>query len=157
MEEQLISFKTALLAKEKGFSNSKSIGKTICIKYDKYESIIDGECTCSIKSKYHNNKLLTLNSRGNYNKPNYGDFSEMTLVLEFPTQSLLQKWIRETHKIYVTALPSYTDDSDNKKHYFELFYGKTLRLFGDKYSYFPTYEEALEVGLFEALNLIKNE
>ena len=69
----------------------------------------------------------------------------------------LQKWLRETHKIYVTASPSYTDGSDNKKHYFELFYGKTLRLFGDKYSYFPTYEEALEVGLFEALNLIKNE
>ena len=116
MEEQLISFETAKLAKEKGFKY-----------FQRIITVLDEE-----DKRFENDE--------------HGI-----------TQSLLQKWIRETHKIYVNALPSYTDNSDNKKHYFELFYGKTLRLFGDKYSYFPTYEEALEVGLFEALNLIKNE
>lgn len=144
MKENIVSFQVAKLAKEKGFE---------------------------IETLYFytkpNSKMFGLDEQGrsysikNISKKLYkcGEDTALSIknVYLAPTQALLQKWIRETHKIYVTALPSYTDDSDNKKHYFELFYGKTLRLFGDKYSYFPTYEEALEVGLFEALNLIKNE
>ena len=131
MEENIVSFQVAKLAKEKGFN----------------------QFYCNT----HYNKIdkLIVDTEGYPNGDRWVEY--MKYCISAPTQSLLQKWIRETHKIYVTALPSYTDDSDNKKHYFELFYGKTLRLFGDKYSYFPTYEEALEVGLFEALNLIKNE
>ena len=138
MKEQLISLETAKLAKEKGF---------------------DWECNCVFFENGIDDDLL-------YYEASAGKTQNSLLEEHYfscddkpfctaPTQSLLQKWLREVHKIYVTALPSYADNSDNKKHYFELFYGKTLRLLGDKYSYFPTYEEALEIGLFEALNLIK--
>ena len=121
MKEQLINFSTAKLAKEKGFDEIVDY----IYRTAPYEDLIE-----------------------NYNRLKHSDGNNP--MISAPTQALLQRWLRETHKIYVAALPSYTDTSDNKKHYFELFYGKTLRLFGDKYSYFPTYEEALEVGLFEA-------
>ena len=144
MEEQRISIETAKLAKEKGFKEHCEYSYYEITEDCYYDDIRNHE-----KYLAHSKGEVTLTSRlaseWNYN------------AFKAPTQPLLQRWLREVHKIYVTALPSYTDTSDNKKHYFELFYGKTLRLFGDKYSYFPTYEVALEVGLFEALNLIKNE
>lgn len=66
-----------------------------------------------------------------------------------PTQSLLQKWLRDTHNIYLTVIPSYTDDNLLKsKYYFEIFHIRKLKQFhGD----FKTYEEALEEGLQTAL------
>ena len=69
-----------------------------------------------------------------------------------PTQSLAQKWLRDKHNIYVTPLPSYTDDSDNKKFNCEIFKGKKLKLLEGEY--FKNYEEALEKGLLYALQMI---
>jgi len=67
-----------------------------------------------------------------------------------PTQSALQKWVREEAKIFIQ--PMYTksgkhcviivDDCDNS----------IGDIFGE---YFDTYEKALEAGLLESLNLIK--
>jgi hypothetical protein len=60
-----------------------------------------------------------------------------------PTQALLQKWLRKVHKINVYCIPT---DEDN-----ELWYNNIAS------HYVPfrgTYEEALEVGLQEALKLI---
>ena len=74
MEELLVSFQVAKLAKEKGFKYSQRI-----------ITVLDEE-----DKRFENDE--------------HGI-----------TQSLLQKWLRETHKIYVAALPGYTDTSDNKK------------------------------------------
>lgn len=63
-----------------------------------------------------------------------------------PTQSLLQKWLREVHKIDVNVLPY----NKNKK-YYEVWVEKA----NTTWSNFSTYEEALELGLQEALKLIK--
>jgi hypothetical protein len=146
MEESLINLNTAKIAKEKGFSNYESIGKTICEKYKQCDSIINEECTCSIKSKYHNNKLLTLDSTGCYNKPNYGDFSAMTLVLEFPKQSMLQKWLREKHEIEIQIL------GKKNAYYLHIFKNELY----SKYEYgYKTYEEALEEALYLSLTHIK--
>tara|TARA_R110001606_G_scaffold391495_1_gene559642 strand:+ start:65 stop:349 length:285 start_codon:yes stop_codon:yes gene_type:complete len=92
MKEQLITFETAKLAKEKGF-----------------------------------------------------ELNGYTNDIEAPTQSLLQKWLREEHEIHLTVTSISQEswqchitkigDSLGKK-YFEDFYN---------------YEEALEKGLMEAL------
>ena len=126
MKEQLISFDTAKLAKEKGF-NIPVYGKYNIAK----EEIMD---ICRVDSN---------NSRNN---------------ISAPTQSLLQKWLREKHKIYVTPTPNFAHglgdcgicDSEILCYIHK----------EDEYIYccedFYTYEESLEKGLYKALNLINN-
>ena len=68
--------------------------------------------------------------------------------------AIVQKWLREEHKIYVDApLAIYT----NQKHawYLAYRYGSEVRTDGCKDYSYNTYEEALEKGLMEALKLIK--
>lgn len=67
-----------------------------------------------------------------------------------PTQSLLAKWLREIHNQYVNAVPIiYTGDI--KATYFQA----TLNTYTIAYKKkFTTYEEALEVSLYETLILI---
>lgn len=78
----------------------------------------------------------------------YGDTGGYT-DYPAPTQSLLQKWLREVHNIIVE--PSYNQIYN----YFELeifiLNNKTL----GKAQTFSSYEQALEKGLQEALKLIK--
>ena len=80
------------------------------------------------------------------------DWNEDVGFYSRPTQSLLQKWLRDTHNIYLIVIPSYTDDNLLKsKYYFEISHIRKLKQFhGD----FKTYEEALEEGLKTALNLL---
>jgi hypothetical protein len=116
MEEQLINFETAKLAKEKGFNIS---GINI------YEN---KELLCDVEFKNWNNG---------------------TLCLLAPTQSLLQKWLREVHNIIV-LIHQY---DDNKK-YSYLIDEEFIYEFGTQNPNYNTYEEALEMGLFRSLKLI---
>ena len=68
------------------------------------------------------------------------------------TQSLLQRWLREVHNIYIFI--SSTRISDNKRNYeYDVQQDKDLQrvFYKDK---ILTYEQALEEGLCEALKLI---
>ena len=114
MKEQLISFETAKLAKEKG------VKLDINGLYWEDGSYDSGE-----------NALV------------YEEFQD---VMSAPTQSLLQKWLREVHNIDVNVLPY----NKTKKEY-EVY----VDLAVTTWSGYKTYEEALEVGLQEALKLIK--
>lgn len=77
-----------------------------------------------------------------------------------PTQSLLAKWLREKHNIFVTVDVKYAFEDH------ELIFGwKILILNQETYQcskkynptgWFNTYEEALEDALREALNYIVN-
>ena len=116
MKDTLIEFKTAKLAKEKGFKSDTYIP-------------------------------------GHRHEGDVGDFKGFY----FPTQSLLQKWLREEYKIdieirnlreveqgiklykygYISIV-----ESEEKRH-------KQYNTFSE------TYEEALEIALYEALKLIK--
>jgi hypothetical protein len=135
MEEQLITFDTAKIAKEKGFDlefcNVGWHGDFGDLKGDSYPFL----GTYSFyKSMYCNNK----------------DEHQ----IQRPTQSLLQKWLREVHEIYV-----YSEHDFNPKGNGILYHTNWYRV-GGGYSEneeFKTYEEALEVGLQEALKLIKDE
>ena len=121
MEEQLISLETAKLAKEKGFNE-------ICDSH--FEK--DGE---------------TYDSYGLPFKPN--DKQEHEILYARPSQSLLQKWLREEHKIHIVIMPCIIPSNEVKYYIF------TGKLKWDWAELFDTYEEALEVGLQEALKLVK--
>ena len=120
MKEDLISFETAALAKEQEFD-------------------IQTEWAYQNKSLIHDSQYKELK---NWNELSYADCSA-------PTQSLLQKWIREKHKIDIFIIPYHLA---NKKYYESVV---------DKYDYnityseYNTYEEALEIGLQESLKIIK--
>lgn len=115
MKEQLISFETAELAKEKGFPQE--------IAYDHYLS--DGKM---MTNNYYKDKLLD-------NKD----------LIAAPTQSLLQKWLREVHQIDVIII-----NTQFGQYWFRLD-ATTKAGQSNKYD---TYEQALEKGLQKALKLI---
>lgn len=123
MTEQLISFKTAKLAKEKGFTIPNTA-------FDYYKSE-------KVKSRCHRDSK-TGNYCLNFPQSNY------CIIV---TQSLLQKWLREKHEIFVIILPQtskfglkWTTNFHNRE--------RTIQCW-------KTYEEAFEVGLQEGLKLMK--
>lgn len=128
MKEQIIEFKTAKLADEKGFD----LKPTVSYFYDRRDYNKDWD------------------TRELFHKRNIGP-----KAIQAPTQSLLQKWLREKYKLRIFV---HQGAAGNFK--FDLFsypipnnIGKWER-FNNIQSY-TTYEEALEVGLYEALKLIK--
>lgn len=143
MKEQIISYETAVLAKEKGFGL--------------YEDS---------KRFYISGKLR--------NKPTEHMSSMRERFLDIcaaPEQSLLQKWLREVHKItveitlkgYITYQTSYIfqgtpytrpDGSNIEGLWNHVTVGKYEGVMF-KNTLFDTYEQALEAGLQEALKLIK--
>ena len=77
----------------------------------------------------------------------------------FPSQSLLQKWLREEHKIHIIVNPYSNNDSELD---WTVEVIKNILVFNETYkSFMPkvitikdTYEEALEKGLVYSLKLI---
>ena len=133
MKEQLISFTVAKLAKEKGFdavTNSvyrKSGELKTHNKWDTYNAELDGIC----------------------NKFGYSA----------ATQSLLQKWLREGHEIFALVSP-YPSAKKFRSDVFKLLKIESedealLTIMSSQFNKHNSYEEALEKGLVEALNLIK--
>lgn len=120
MKDKLIKFKTAKLAKEKGFTLNTVGSHT----YNYYKE--NGETGCI--SWGH----LNLNSPA------------------CVPQSLLQRWLREVHKIHITI----TSVSQESWMYRITKPGQKLTegAYGED---FYTYELALEDALYNALNLIK--
>jgi hypothetical protein len=137
MKEKLVEFKTAKLAKEKGFN----VEYTSCQMF-----------------------YITDEEGINYleDKPRRTPFEHHTYILS-PTQSLLQKWLREKHKIYVDTNHSrVNDDEEVTLHQSNITIVSCIHSYNFKWikessdCYGETYEEALEKGLYEALKLIKN-
>lgn len=132
MKDELITFKTAKLAKEKGFdfsnveirdSNTLEVADNVKARLDYFETM-----------------------------------KESNLV-QLPTQSLLQRWLREKHEIMVEIQ---LNEGEVDTTYKWLLFTRRLTgkglfwISGDSNEViFNTYEEALEVGLQESLKLIK--
>ena len=143
MEEQLISYETAKLAKEKGFDEK------VYREYDK-----SGYLRCTSKSA---DVVL-------------GPYDELLKSTEYPapTQSLLQRWLREVHNCFIDILPHRDGDSKNKqwKSKKDVFWTVEVDYYGKNFEinltnnadftqhFNKTYEEALEIGLYQALLLI---
>tara|TARA_R110000796_G_scaffold212_2_gene848 strand:+ start:1949 stop:2356 length:408 start_codon:yes stop_codon:yes gene_type:complete len=135
MKDQLIVFETAKLAKEKGFKN-KTPHK---LRRDYYNHLgeINGDVTEYIKAYVANKELERYNT------------------IDAPTQSLLQKWLREVHSIYISVDYLIIEVIDSKGVRFDWsIYNKNESIESKELIGLLTYEEALEKGLVEALKLI---
>jgi len=120
MKEELVSFETAKLAKEKGFPQ-------------RTKNFIVGKSWVK-------------------------DLDEHTNIWK-PTQALLQRWLREVHKINVIPYPieSFKNENPieelNPEYTYQLIV-KGIKTFITKDKIFESYEEAFEIGLQAALKLI---
>lgn len=150
MEEQLVSFETAVLAKEKGFNehvhacyNSKGIIEDL-------NNIWNCGCEGGMQLEewfydYNNYKHLEL--------------------ISTPTQSLLQKWLRDVHNTHVVLIPKFDlINPENINYYWKIISNTNTEIIQkaslDKEgtgSYWTVCEEALEVGLGQALLLINTK
>ena len=148
MKEQIVTFETAKLAKEKGFNYPTNLYYQHALTEQVHEE--DGTSgpfgwelgETSLQSGYHVNNRKEI------------DFSNNAWYLcSAPTQSLLQKWLREIYKIDI-----YIRFWNGSKITYEYVFRyidsnkKSNTIFSD-YRY-DNYEEALEKGLQEALKLI---
>ena len=141
MKEQIISFSTAKLAKEKELSE----GVETIYFYTHQKCKMYG-------IDEHNRHYPIVNTPGKL----YNILEDATLhphnIILAPTQSLLQKWLREEFNISVRV-----DHNLKDRHTLEF----SVQIYDvnnysmDDITVFPTYEEALEEGLSQALELIK--
>ena len=136
MKEQLIEFETAKLAKEKGFECSITDDTSFFL-----ESLINDEW---IRTGFSTNHFF---SREKYDPK----FKRFTIA---PTQSLLQKWLRDEHDIDVYIIPNgMRDKGINDRLYHPQLWVKDL--YQTELHSKKTYEQALEQGLINGLKLIK--
>jgi len=144
MEEKIITLETAKLAKEKGF---------------------DWKCLNYWGINYATGEIPQINSSFNRHPQNYNGDKFVDQSYSAPTQSLVQKWLREEHNINVIAYPVIMqhneedrEQTEEEMEYFYIIYNKGLEMFKSiKDPMFDTYEEALEDGLKSGLNLIGYE
>lgn len=126
MEEQYISFETAKLAKEKGFR----------IYYGTSYWKKDGE----------------LFGTPYYEFPHDEDRYTSYPRYIAPTQSLLQKWLREFKYYHVYVIPTSDNQWAFEVKYISRIVPNVTILDTVYQTEFPSYELALEAGLIEALN-----
>ena len=138
MEERLISFETAVLAKEKGFPQ--------------YDYFFNNRLEISNYCSHDKTGEIELNS---------GEWG--TIECTAPTQTLLQKWLREVHGIHVQPFyhPNTISTREIKPEV------EIVRVFAKdgitksilppslRNEEFDTYEQAFEKGLLAALKLIQ--
>jgi hypothetical protein len=135
MEDELVSFEVAKLAKEKRFNQ-------YC-NYAYYEIYKDSE----IEIKFSSNETM-YSSEWKY-------FIQESFIT--PTQSLLQRWLREVHGAKLYCVPSPLSSRVNNWTWMLDAYEEGVwkgRVQSD--SIFDTYEQSLEKGLLETLKLIQN-
>ena len=128
LKEKLISFETAKLAKEKGFELN-----SICY----YQLYSEGQLRYKLFTEEDEN--------GGY--VNEDSLNRIAVV----TQTLLQMWLREVHEISIKIDDYYT----NSRVRFDYNVCELGSQEDNPVGIFETYEEALEIGLQEALKQIK--
>ena len=140
MKEELISFETAVLAKEKGFNNKNT--------YMFYGNVLHINSFELCAHKFAD-KILMEGIPGTF-----VDYNQKELVsYQAPTQTLLQKWLREKYGLHIVVdipwigngwLCTIYDIRSDSKELASI----------NKYKKYNTYEAILEAGLFQALKLI---
>jgi hypothetical protein len=125
-----------------------------------------------------NIKTAKLASKKGYNNNNYGWFyyskewksifwtnkksNESIEYFKRPTQSLLQKWLRDKHKCDITVITNWINGVRvyyvglsyiNESNQIDIWFARDVK--ENTKIEFKTYEAALEKGLYQALTLIK--
>ena len=124
MKERLIEFETAKLAKEKGFDIPVRGRFAFVLSLEKFVSY------------------------SHYGEEHY--FNDKCLWQ--PSQSLLQQWLRKNHNIDITIHRSFS--MDNSYHYCIINNGNYDEELQQEVTPHRTFENALELALISALNLI---
>lgn len=130
MQDQIVSFQIASLAKDLGFNWET---------FDSYSKGILKPNTLHINHNFNSDLIF----KGR---------------ISAPTQSLLQKWLREVHNIHVCANPLNNNGNNWEYRMCNIILIEDSNLDYDssfENKLFPTYEQALEDGLSIALKLIK--
>lgn len=163
MKEELVSFKISKLAKEVGFNEPcrEAYGinedvKDVHYMWRRFYTTNQDIDSTEIETRKIRKELFP------------DEIYEPDFVCTAPTQSLLQRWIREKHDINVLVSFDTIDDSetayiwniieyieegkDRKKDTWD-FYNRIDSF--DKMMWYDTYEQALEAGLEKSLNIIK--
>lgn len=157
MEDTLISFETAKLAKEKGFKGNKN--STIHIDWSQsydYQTKIPFEPYCFLNGDIYNNYKYSVEKF----KKLFRDKKAFSVKVDIPTQSLLAKWLREIHNIDCFPQHQFLGESGCIK-YTPLITTSINDIDSEDYcnysfeEIYNTYEQAFEFGLQEALKLIK--
>ena len=138
MKEQLISFETAKLAKEKGFPTLNHIRTS----YYNHLGELNGDVIELIKSQVRKQDTKPFD------------------IITAPTQSLLQKWLRDIHGWHIITIPVVTMGYTFKVlKVWKKDFDPDLEIETPPYSGVDAYdykdhEAALEEGLKAALNLL---
>jgi hypothetical protein len=128
MKEQLIEFKTAVLAKE---------------------------CNCDLKLFGKGYNYIDKNGNEYWTSVEKGiSGKENTTPVIKCTQCLLAKWLREVHGIHISSYPVFSNRWFFNIRRIDINGYHDVTINSDKKP-FETYEEALEKGLKQALTLIK--
>ena len=148
MSDQLCTFPVALLAKERGFQKFKS-SENIEGEFFFYNNF--GVIDSNYYKKGLGSKLGAM-----LNDKNVG--AKWSNSCEAPTQNELQKWLRETHKIFVSVdFESYKPDIPGYFAKVESLHETNMgEILLDGFSLFTDYGEALEEGLHETLKFIND-
>lgn len=141
MKEQLITFKTAKLAKEKGLMGRNDDGRIIEDMYLDCNYFYDPENHIPKEDAIHHSELS-----------NYVEGVGKRMFYA-PTQSLLQKWLREKHNIIVTLNPTLNVFTFSYIILTKGSFSGTSDIIISKKQWY--WEQALEKGLQKALKLIK--
>lgn len=123
IKEIYILRETAKLAKEKGFDDFSDDNNRVY---------------CELKDSIFYHKVV---------QQNYSDKWNENYLYRAPTQSLLQKWLRDVHNIYIN-IKSYSITVNNSTEYYHIV---SVGSFKEEFKF---YEEALEIGLQQGLKLI---
>jgi len=135
MKDKVIKLKTAKLAKEKGFSWK------VEYYYDSYVGDIEGKTLSLIDDR---------DSFGGREFDNYNR-NKTYPTCSAPTQSLLQKWLREKHNKFIIIIGN-VKKGDSRFFTYSL---TGIQIQDFKWDLYESYERALEAGLLCALNEIE--
>jgi hypothetical protein len=138
MTDQLVSWEIAKLAKEKGFGMTSN---TLSLRgnYYNHKGVLDGDVTELIRAQIHEEDTTPFKT------------------ICAPTQSLLQRWLREKHRAHINIV--YLFEHDVYVPFTQYIDVTTepvvLKDEKNKSLRFSTYEEAFEAALLESLKLIQ--
>lgn len=142
MKEKLVEFKTAQLAKEKGFD-----WETHRFYEHPFNKLNLDFVSSGINDEYWGDYLFHNWNKGV--KP-WKPFKE---CVSAPSQALLQTWLRDVHDI-ILLVECFLDENDNLKYEYAL-YSDLITESSEDDVISDTYPGALEQGLYNALKLIK--
>ena len=144
MEDELVSFETAKLAKEKGFNE-------ICIDSFNSEGEEQNRYNITTIENMSVKQVKAAFETTNSNLEAIANLQNTKPYIARPTQSLLQRWLREKHNIHIKITTDWTLEKLGYCFEYESDI-KDSKCLSERYN---TYEQALKIGLQESLQLIK--